>query len=141
MQSRTPKLGIGVATVVAAFVLSALSALLWQAPNLNLGQIWGDAYYRHVTWFSFYQALLSTLLSVGLAVPVAHALSRRRFPGRGLLLKLFAMTLVLPVLVGVLACWRSMVTVAYWQAGCNTGSSNCRFHCMASTAFCSPMCF
>ncbi|EME3971351.1 thiamine/thiamine pyrophosphate ABC transporter permease ThiP [Vibrio fluvialis] len=101
MQSRTPKLGIGVATVVAAFVLSALSALLWQAPNLNLGQIWGDAYYRHITWFSFYQALLSTLLSVGLAVPVAHALSRRRFPGRGLLLKLFAMTLVLPVLVGV----------------------------------------
>ncbi|MEK6212975.1 MAG: thiamine/thiamine pyrophosphate ABC transporter permease ThiP, partial [Vibrio fluvialis] len=89
MQSRTPKLGIGVAAVVAAFVLSALSALLWQAPNLNLGQIWGDAYYRHVTWFSFYQALLSTLLSVGLAVPVAHALSRRRFPGRGLLLKLF----------------------------------------------------
>ncbi|MCE7611786.1 thiamine/thiamine pyrophosphate ABC transporter permease ThiP, partial [Vibrio fluvialis] len=68
MQSHTPKLGIGVAAVVAAFVLSALSALLWQAPNLNLGQIWGDAYYRHVTWFSFYQALLSTLLSVGLAV-------------------------------------------------------------------------
>lgn len=87
--------------IIAAFVVSALSALLLAAPTLNVSAVWQDAYYRHVTLFSFYQAALSMLLSVGLAVPVAHALSRRHFFGRSLLLKLFASTLVLPVLVGV----------------------------------------
>ncbi|ENM5768873.1 thiamine/thiamine pyrophosphate ABC transporter permease ThiP [Vibrio mimicus] len=99
--NRVPQLGFWVAAGVAAFVLAALAALLWQAPPLNLNLIWQDAYYRHVTQFSFYQAFWSTVLSVGLAIPVAHALSQRRFPGHGLLLKLFAMTLVLPVLVAV----------------------------------------
>ncbi|MEF3020697.1 thiamine/thiamine pyrophosphate ABC transporter permease ThiP [Vibrio mimicus] len=99
--NRVPQLGFWVAAGVATFVLAALAALLWQAPPLNLNLIWQDAYYRHVTQFSFYQAFWSTVLSVGLAIPVAHALSQRRFPGRGLLLKLFAMTLVLPVLVAV----------------------------------------
>lgn len=101
MQVSVPKSGLWVAALVVGFVASALGALLWQAPQLQLSHIWGDAYYRHVTWFSFYQAALSTLLSVGLAIPVAHALSRRRFPGRDVLLRLFASTLVLPVLVGV----------------------------------------
>lgn len=86
---------------IATFVISALAALLIEAPSLNLAQVWQDPYYRHVTKFSFYQSFLSTLLSVGLAIPVAHALSRRQFPGKNLLLKLFATTLVLPVLVGV----------------------------------------
>lgn len=73
-------MGFWVAAGVATFVLAALAALLWQAPPLNLNLIWQDAYYRHVTQFSFYQAFWSTVLSVGLAIPVAHALSQRRFP-------------------------------------------------------------
>ncbi|MBC5851816.1 thiamine/thiamine pyrophosphate ABC transporter permease ThiP [Vibrio metschnikovii] len=120
--STTPKLGIGVAALVAALVISALAALLWQAPSFAISQLWHDAYYRHVTWFSFYQAFFSTLLSVGFAIPVAHALSRRRFKGKELLLKLFAMTLVLPVLVGVfglLAIYGNQGLVAkilgYWH--------------------------
>lgn len=82
-------------------MLAAMSALLMHSPEVNLSSLWRDPYYRHITAFSFYQALLSTLLSVGLAIPVAHALSRRNFFGKALLLKLFATTLVLPVLVGV----------------------------------------
>ncbi|ASM96036.1 TPA: thiamine/thiamine pyrophosphate ABC transporter permease ThiP [Vibrio vulnificus] len=96
-----PKLGIGVAMIIATFVVSALSALLLATPTLDLTAVWQDPYYRHVTQFSFLQATLSMLLSVSLALPVAHALSRRHFVGRSLLLKLFASTLVLPVLVGV----------------------------------------
>ena len=99
--NQTPKLGLIIALCIALFVLSALGALISYAPNLNLNQIISDPYYLHVTKFSFYQALLSTLFSVGLAVPVAHALSRRQFMGKALLLKLFSSTLVLPVLVGV----------------------------------------
>ncbi|KGY11139.1 thiamine ABC transporter permease [Vibrio tubiashii] len=97
----TPKIGLWVAMLIATFVISALGALLVNAPTLDISQVWSDPYYRHVTKFSFYQSFLSTLLSVGFAIPVAHALSRRSFPGKALLLKLFATTLVLPVLVGV----------------------------------------
>ncbi|NOH80967.1 thiamine/thiamine pyrophosphate ABC transporter permease ThiP [Vibrio sp. RE86] len=98
---KTPLIGLWVAALIATFVISALGALLVNAPSLDISQVWHDPYYRHVTKFSFYQSFLSTLLSVGLAVPVAHALSRRNFIGKSLLLKLFATTLVLPVLVGV----------------------------------------
>lgn len=88
--------------MILAFMLTAMSALLLYSPETSLSNIWQDPYFRHVTAFSFYQSFLSTILSVGLAIPVAHALSRRHFIGKALLLKLFATTLVLPVLVGVL---------------------------------------
>ncbi len=51
--------------------------------------------------FSFWQAFLSALLSVVPAIFLARALYRRRFPGRLALLRLCAMTLILPVLVAV----------------------------------------
>ena len=99
--NRTPLLGFWVAMCIAAFVFSALAALIYASPSFNVLQVWQDPYYRHVTQFSFYQSFLSTLLSVGLALPVAHALSRRTFFAKSLLLKLFGATLVMPVLVGV----------------------------------------
>ncbi|MCG6202618.1 thiamine/thiamine pyrophosphate ABC transporter permease ThiP [Psychromonas antarctica] len=93
--------GLVAAGLILAFVIAAISALLLQSPDLNLAFIWQDPYYRHVTAFSFYQSFLSTILSIGLAIPIAHSLSRRAFFGKKLLLDLFATTLVLPVLVGV----------------------------------------
>jgi len=99
--SKTPKLGIVIAGFITVFVVFALGALLAYAPSMELTQVVSDPYYLHVTKFSFYQAFLSTLLSVGFAIPVAHSLSRRMFKGKALLLKLFTSTLVLPVLVGV----------------------------------------
>lgn len=98
---KIPKLGLWVAICIAAFVICAIGALLSFTPSLDLSQIWFDPYYRHVTKFSFYQASLSTLLSVGLAIPVAHALYRNSFVGKQWVLKLFSATLVLPVLVGI----------------------------------------
>ncbi|EOD81008.1 Thiamin ABC transporter, transmembrane component [Grimontia indica] len=93
--------GILSASVIAVLIGTALFSLLTQAPTPDIASLWHDPYLKHVTLFSIKQAVLSTLLSVGLAIPVAHALSRRQFPGKRLLLKLFSMTLVLPVLVGV----------------------------------------
>lgn len=104
---------------IATFVFSALAALFMAAPSLNVLQVWQDPYYRHVTQFSFYQSCLSTLLSVGLALPVAHALSKRDFKAKNLLLKLFSSTLVLPVLVGVfglLAIYGNSGLMADWFA-------------------------
>lgn len=86
---------------IAALVISALLALLNHAPLSDMSFLWQDSYYRHVTQFSFYQAFLSMLLSVGGAVPVALALSRRDFFAKSVLIKIFGTTLVMPVLVGV----------------------------------------
>lgn len=96
-----PLLGLCVAALISIFVISTLFSLFNYAPTLNPIALIQDSYYWHVTKFSFYQALLSTLLSVGLAIPVAVSFSRRNFRGKSLILKLFASTLVLPVLVGV----------------------------------------
>ncbi|EJG0782696.1 thiamine/thiamine pyrophosphate ABC transporter permease ThiP [Vibrio parahaemolyticus] len=118
-----PKIGLGVAMIIATFVISALGALIVQVPSLDVSVVWDDPYYQHVTKFSFYQAFLSTLLSVGFAIPVAHALSRRQFWGKSLLLKLFASTLVLPVLVGVfglLAIYGNSGLLAQWLQGFDT---------------------
>lgn len=81
--------------------LLALASLLHSASTRDWLNGLRDPYLHHVIAFSFEQALLSTLLSVGLAVPVARALYRRRFAGRRALLRLCAMTLVMPVLVAV----------------------------------------
>lgn len=54
-------------------------------------------------YFTIKQALFSTLLSIGCAVPVAIALqSLSGFPGRRLVLALFAMPLSLPAIAAVL---------------------------------------
>ncbi len=99
--NKAPKAGTVITIVITLFVVSVLGALIHTSPGVDFSLVWSDPYYLHVTKFSFYQASLSTLLSVGLAIPVAHALSRRDFAAKSILLKLFSSTLVLPVLVGV----------------------------------------
>jgi thiamine transport system permease protein len=93
--------GLGATSLILLLALGPLLALLWQAGTLSLSGLLADPYLRHVLGFSLGQALLSTLLSLGLAIPVARALARRRFPGRRLLLKLFGLSLVLPVIIAI----------------------------------------
>ncbi|MBV2144768.1 thiamine/thiamine pyrophosphate ABC transporter permease ThiP [Falsochrobactrum sp. TDYN1] len=72
-----------------------------------------DAYLLRVARFTVLQAVASSLLSVAFAIPVARALySQARFPGRGLILRLFALPLALPALVAVLG-----VTSIYGRNG------------------------
>lgn len=109
--------GLFTAGLIASIVISALWALISEARDLDILSLWQDPYLRHVTGFSFTQALLSTLLSILPAIPVAYALSRRQFPGKVLLLRLFAMTLVLPVLVavfGLLAIYGNNGLIITW---------------------------
>ena len=94
-----------VTLVAGAFI--ALSVIA--ATDLSgLAQL-ATPYFRRILVFTLWQAALSTLLSVGLAVPLTMALARRQaFPGRSLLIRLFAVPLALPALVavlGVVAVW------------------------------------
>lgn len=62
-----------------------------------------DAYLWRIARFTLWQAILSSLLSLLFAIPVARALyAEPRFPGRALILRLFALPLALPALVAVL---------------------------------------
>ncbi|MEO1919785.1 MAG: thiamine/thiamine pyrophosphate ABC transporter permease ThiP, partial [Paracoccaceae bacterium] len=58
--------------------------------------------------FTVFQATLSAIISISLAIPVARALARRQFRGRALLLTLLGAPFLLPVIVavfGLLAVW------------------------------------
>ncbi len=60
-----------------------------------------DSYTLHVIRFSLFQALLSTFLSILLALPLSLALYRREFVGKKVLLGVLNLSFVLPALVVV----------------------------------------
>ncbi len=93
--------GLTAATLMVTVALAAFLALWFNAPQGEWFSLWQDDYLWHVVRFSFWQAFLSAVLSVVPAIFLARALYRRRFPGRLALLRLCAMTLILPVLVAV----------------------------------------
>ena len=102
--------------IPAGLVLAVLALLVF-APMLALFRlgsipgfepddlrIWDNAYLRRVLWFSLWQAFLSTLLSVLPAILVARAFAlNARLPFRAALLRLFALPLVVPSVVAVMA--------------------------------------
>ena len=93
--------GLTASVLLVVVALSAFLALWRSAPGTAWSSVLNDSYLWHVIRFSFWQAFLSAFLSVVPAVFLARALYRRRFPGRTLVLRLCAMTLILPVLVAV----------------------------------------
>lgn len=96
--------GSGAAGIAAALVLVPLAAVFLRA---EVTSPLGPADWAAVR-FTVGQALVSAALSCLMAVPVARALARRRFPGRGLLVTLLGAPFLLPVIVavlGLLAVW------------------------------------
>ncbi|MBA0203128.1 thiamine/thiamine pyrophosphate ABC transporter permease ThiP [Pectobacterium aroidearum] len=93
--------GLLATTLLISVAALAFSALWLQAPDSQWRTLWHDSYLWHVIRFTFWQAFLSALFSTVPAIFLARALYRRRFPGYRWLLRLCAMTLVLPVLVAV----------------------------------------
>ncbi|ANI30905.1 thiamine ABC transporter permease [Yersinia entomophaga] len=93
--------GLVASFLLVGVALLAFSAIWRHAPEADWIGVWQDSYLWHVVRFTFWQAFLSALFSVAPAILLARALYRRRFPGRQLLLRLCAMTLVLPVLVAL----------------------------------------
>ena len=86
------------AALVVVLILGALVAVISEA-EVGAGFVPSDwAALRFTVW----QAFLSALFSVLLAIPVARAIARRRFVGRGLLVTLLGAPFTLPVIVAVL---------------------------------------
>ncbi|MBL4806840.1 MAG: thiamine/thiamine pyrophosphate ABC transporter permease ThiP [Rhodobacteraceae bacterium] len=90
--------------VVALLVLAPVGALFARAEGAGGISTYGWSVVR----FTVFQAVLSALISVTLAIPVASALARRDFRGRGLVLSLMGAPFLLPSIVavfGLLAIW------------------------------------
>lgn len=96
-----------VLALVGLIILVPLASLvnLSGLPGYEPGDLrfWHSSYIRRVLFFSLWQAFLSTLCSVLPAILVARAFAlQMNFPMRGLLLRLFALPLVVPAVVAVM---------------------------------------
>lgn len=101
--------------VAGGLALGGVLLFVGVATALLLGHAGGsaaplfDTYVGRVAQFTLVQAVLSTLLSLSLAIPVARALARQRtFPGRVWIIRLSVVPLGLPALVaalGVIEIW------------------------------------
>lgn len=98
MTDRAVTLGAGV--LAAGLIVLLLAPLL--ALGLTLNGLGLSAPDLAALRFTLLQAFLSALISVLCAVPVARALARRRFWGRGALISLLGAPFILPTIVAVL---------------------------------------
>ncbi len=93
---------------ILLFMGLAVTALLSFDAGVTSGSLF-DAYTLRILRFTLWQATLSTALSVSLGLPVALALARQReFPGRIWIIRLMAVPMGLPVIVGalgIIAIW------------------------------------
>lgn len=67
-----------------------------------------QSYYLRIVWFTFWQATLSTLLTLSFGLPVAYLFARYTFPGKTLLRALTAVPFVMPTVV-VAAAFRALL--------------------------------
>ncbi|MBO68595.1 MAG: thiamine/thiamine pyrophosphate ABC transporter, permease protein [Acidiferrobacteraceae bacterium] len=93
---------------------STLAVLLRGSDALLLiNELRNDSYIHRVAIFSIWQAVLSTVLSVGIAIPVARAFARQQdFIFRDLLLKLLGLPVVTPIIVAIFG-----IIAVYGQSG------------------------
>ncbi len=113
--SRSLAVGGGAAGLVIAVLIFGALGVVWRGTALSGGEVAAGGSFGGFTApdlrafrFTLLQATLSALFSVALAIPLARALARRRFPGRAAILTFLGAPFLLPVVVailGVVAVW------------------------------------
>ncbi len=66
---------------------------------VGIGEVLGRGSFRSVLWFTFWQATVSTVATVVVALPMAHVVARYRFRGRAIVRALVTVPFVLPTVV------------------------------------------
>ncbi|MGO1502088.1 MAG: thiamine/thiamine pyrophosphate ABC transporter permease [Marinobacter sp.] len=112
--------GLAIASALILLAMAGLGALVWETSLPNVSELWQNRYLRTVVIFTIWQAFLSVVLSLLVAVPVARILARQpSFAGRSVLLRLMELSLVLPSIVAV-----SGLVSVYGRQGWFTGLAN-----------------
>jgi thiamine transport system permease protein len=95
---------------IGVFFFYPVSSILWRGlvPDGNfdvapLRRVLTDGDLRQIAWFTFWQAAVSTLLTVIVAMPGAYMLSHYKFRGRALLRAAVTIPLILPTVVVAVA--------------------------------------
>jgi len=110
--------GLGSLAFIAVLIGGAFAGLIAEGIR-DLSGVFSafDPYLGRIVWFTLWQALLSTMLSVVPAIFVARALSRHPgLPGRALILRLFALPLALPAIVAALGILALLGRAGYLAA-------------------------
>ncbi|WP_241556956.1 thiamine/thiamine pyrophosphate ABC transporter permease [Marinomonas hwangdonensis] len=102
-------LGIGTFVLIGA---TSLAALLRYSELHSWLEYLQQPYLWRLVRFSLWQALLSSGISLLIAIPVASSLMHRRFYGRSALLQLFSVSMVVPTIVAILG-----LVVVYGRSG------------------------
>ena len=90
------------ALLLTVLIVGSLTAVGSASRPFSVAATLFDPYFLQVVQFTVWQATLSTLISVILAIPVARAYARRPvFIGRGILITLMGLPVVMPVIVAV----------------------------------------
>ncbi|MFM9454233.1 ABC transporter permease [Streptomyces europaeiscabiei] len=90
--------GLFFAYPVAAIVVRGLKADgTWDLGRI--GEVLGDSGIRHVLWFTTWQALVSTALTLLIALPGAYVFARFDFRGKDILRAVVTVPFVLPTVV------------------------------------------
>ncbi len=98
--------GAGVALAITALIVTLFWSILQAAATQPSGTVSIDLPY--LIYITTLQAVLSTILSLLVGIALAWTLNRLRFPGRGLIVGLFASAIVTPGLIvafGLLDVW------------------------------------
>jgi thiamine transport system permease protein len=100
---------------LAFFFLYPLAAILRLsfgggagAAGAGLAQLVADSYYLQVLWFSTWQALVSTALTLLVALPATYVFTHYAFPGKSLLRAIATVPFVLPTVV-VAAAFKALL--------------------------------
>lgn len=91
--------------VVFITLLFYLPLLLTLSEGINSNffiEIFKSNYYKRIISFTFYQAILSSLLSIIIAIPGSYLVTRYNFPGKKLFISLTSLPFVLPSILTVL---------------------------------------
>jgi thiamine transport system permease protein len=107
------RIGLILAALIVAAIVADYAALLSGATATDLASLAGDTYLHRVIVFTFLQATLSALLSLGGAILAARALARQSdFPGRRLILQFCALPMVVPSVAAIFG-----VVAVYGRSG------------------------
>ena len=96
--------GLGVGAFMVLFFAWPIAGVIARglggtSPASLLGEILGSGSHRSVIWFTVWQAAVSTVLTVAVALPAAGAVARLRFRGQRLVRALATVPFVLPTVV------------------------------------------
>jgi thiamine transport system permease protein len=106
--------------VFFAWPLGAVLARAWRPGAIT--DVLGDASLRHIMWFTFWQAVVSTVLTLIVGLPAAYVVARYDFPAKRAFRAFVTIPFVLPTVVvasAFLAVLRPGGPLAFlhWQRG------------------------